>query len=430
MTFIKRRTPSDCRCWPLILHSRGLLLRLASATLLCGVIVGVNGARADDLPRSIAAARALESSDALPLTSFYRPPSPLPHVAPGTLIRAQAFQGYSLPPGASAIRILYETRRLDGSNTVASGVVLIPSGKVPAGGWPVIAWAHGTSGVARQCAPSLMKDVEYGSEGLMPMVAAGYAVVATDYAGLGTPGPHQYENKFAQANDVIYSIAAAHRAVPSLGAHWVAIGHSQGGTAVWGVAEKEARRHDPGYLGGISVAGDINFSDDPNDDPRIIDPATAMYWIYDAYAVQASYPGFDIASMLTPAGMGVYHELTTKGCWYYGYAVMEALGPRQVGRSGWTRLKAVKQWFHDNHSSDIPIRGPLLVIAGEDDRTVPFVSIVRGVEKACRHHLPIEFWHRKGLDHDPLMDKLTPAMLAWTRGRMAGRLWQSTCGSP
>ena len=51
-------------------------------------------------------------------------------------------------------------------------MVLIPAGSAPVGGWPVIAWAHGTSGMARICAPSLMKDIEYGDEGLMPMVAA------------------------------------------------------------------------------------------------------------------------------------------------------------------------------------------------------------------------------------------------------------------
>jgi NAD(P)H-dependent flavin oxidoreductase YrpB (nitropropane dioxygenase family) len=34
-----------------------------------------------------------------------------------------------------------------------------------AGGLGSIAWAHGTSGVARQCAPSLAKDVYFGEEG-------------------------------------------------------------------------------------------------------------------------------------------------------------------------------------------------------------------------------------------------------------------------
>ena len=152
------------------------------------------GASADDLmPKTRAQALAMEAQDALPLTRFYDPP-PLGERTPGTLLRSEPFDGYSLPPGARAVRILYVSRALDGARDAVSGVVLIPAGSPPRGGWPVIAWAHGTSGVARMCAPSLMKDVEYGSEGLMPMVAAGFAGIATDYAGLGTPGAHQYDN--------------------------------------------------------------------------------------------------------------------------------------------------------------------------------------------------------------------------------------------
>src|SRR5277367_2755594 len=197
---------------------------------------------ADDvLPNSRAEALSMEAKVALPLTPFYEPPQPFEKASPGTLIRSEPFVGYSVPKGARAIRILYHSRALNGDDIAASGVVLIPAGTAPQGGWPVIAWAHGTSGVARMCAPSLMKDMEYGEEGLMPMVAAGFAVVAADYAGLGTPGPHQYDNKIAHANDVVYSVPAARAAVPSLGRRWAAIGHSQGGVAVWGVAELEAK---------------------------------------------------------------------------------------------------------------------------------------------------------------------------------------------
>jgi hypothetical protein len=123
------------------------------------------------LPNSRAEALSLEAMDALPLTTFYEPPQPLVRAAPGTLIRSEAFVGYSLPKGARAVRILYHSRALNSDDIAASGVVLIPAGTAPPGGWPVIAWAHGTSGVARMCAPSLMKDMEYGEEGLMPMVA-------------------------------------------------------------------------------------------------------------------------------------------------------------------------------------------------------------------------------------------------------------------
>ena len=164
-------------------------------------------------PTAVTEARDLEQADALPLTAFYDAP-PLTGSEPGDLLRQESGTGYDLPEGVSAVRILYHSLDAAGRDVATSGVVLIPAGTAPKKGWPVIAWAHGTSGVARMCAPSAMKDVYYGDEGLFPMVEAGYAVVATDYHGLGTVGPHQYSNRTAQVNDVIHSVPAAREAVP------------------------------------------------------------------------------------------------------------------------------------------------------------------------------------------------------------------------
>src|SRR5215475_9726615 len=190
-------------------------------------------APAQEMPHSAAEAQKMEREDALPATPLYSNPT-LGVSRPGDLLAQEPVTSYSLPVG-SAVRIAYHSRDATGHDVAATAAVLIPSGKAPAGGWPVIAWGHGTSGVARQCAPSLMKDVYYGDEGLKEMLNAGYAVVATDYHGLGTPGVHQWVNKTAQARDVIYSVPAARKAVPALGRRWVADGHSQGGLAAWGV---------------------------------------------------------------------------------------------------------------------------------------------------------------------------------------------------
>ncbi len=120
------------------------------------------------MPKSIDEAIRMESADALPRTGFYDTPA-LASSKPGDLLRQEPGTGYALPNGATAIRILYHSLSADGKDIATSGVVLIPAGTAPVGGWPVIAWAQGTSGVARQCAPSLQKDMEYGEEGLMPM---------------------------------------------------------------------------------------------------------------------------------------------------------------------------------------------------------------------------------------------------------------------
>ncbi len=391
---------------------------------LIGAMLAAASVWADELPKSRTEALAMERQDALPLSGFYDPPSPLVPAPPGALIRSEPFTGYDLPPGAHAVRILYHSRARDGRDIAASGVVLLPAGTPPVGGWPVIAWAHGTSGVARQCAPSLMRDVEYGSEGLMPMVAAGFAVVATDYAGLGTPGPHQYDNKLAQANDVVYSVPAARTAVRSLGARWVAIGHSQGGVAVWGVAELEASLHDPDYAGGISVAGDTDFDWYELHDSRTYTAISTMYWPLTAFGIKASYPSFAPARLLTAPFLERYRDVTTKGCWYYSYAAAAEVAGQPAVRRGWQQIAELRRYNADSRSATRPIKGPLLILAGDDDQSVSFANIKNGVARACRLGLPIEFAHRPGLDHDPLMEKTIDLQLAWTRDRLAGKPWR------
>jgi pimeloyl-ACP methyl ester carboxylesterase len=274
-----------------------------------------------------------------------------------------------------------------------------------------------------------MKDVEYGSEGLMPMVAAGFVVIATDYAGLGTPGPHLYDNKIAQANDVVYSVPAARAAVPLLGPRWVAIGHSQGGVAVWGVAELEAKLKDPTYRGAISVAGDMSYESFEAHDAVTFDTVTNLYWPLTAFGVKASYPSLDVARMLTPVMLERYEDVTSKGCWYYAYAAAAEIGHQAAVRPGWNKIPELVRYNRDSRSTDKPIRGPLMVLAGDDDASVNFANIQQGVKEACRNHLPIEFVHRPGLDHDPLMEKTIDLQLDWVRARLDGKPWRSNCKS-
>lgn len=402
---------------------------IAGAALAVALLLGpASATRADDapdLPRTLAEAIRMERADALPASSFYDAPS-LRGSRPGDLLREAAFDGYAIPQGARAIRILYHSLDADGRDVATSGVVLIPAGRPPAGGWPVIAWAHGTSGVARQCAPSLAKDLVYGEEGLMPMVRAGFAVVATDYHGLGTQGPHQYVNKLAQARDVIYSIPAARKAVPSLARRWTAIGHSQGGMAMWGVAELQASLHDPDYLGAISVAGAGELRDTLASMAQPGGFAT-FYLVYMAYGIHALSPSFKPSDMLAGKALARYPAATTRGCWDYDYASF--LGDRggKVLKAGWERHPAAQKFFAMNEAGDLPMAGPFLVIAGEADQSVPLDGVKRAVVKACAHGNALAFRSYPGLDHDPTMEQSTPDQLAWVRDRIAGKPFANEC---
>ncbi|MBI1683773.1 lipase family protein [Caulobacter hibisci] len=168
------------------------------------------------------------------VTPFYRWTGAAPSL-PGMMLRTETLPAeLSLAGAGRAERILYSaTNWLDArAIETVSGAVFFPKGAPPVGGWPVIAWAHGTTGVADVCAPSFnprsLRDQQY----LSAWLEAGYAVVATDYAGLGAPGPHPYLQSRSEGIAVLDSVRAVLKAYPGLLANKVVtMGQSQGSGA-------------------------------------------------------------------------------------------------------------------------------------------------------------------------------------------------------
>ena len=166
--------------------------------------------------------------------AFYTPPTDVAQ-EPGHLLRAEPFtQG--IPDSAKAWRILYTTTRDEGQPAVASGIVMV-SDDAPPGPRPVIAWAHGTTGFARPCGPSLLDEPFVA--GALPAEAQlldrGWALVATDYIGLGTAGPHPYLIGQGEGRSVLDAVRAAHQHDQlDVADETVVWGHSQGGhAALW-----------------------------------------------------------------------------------------------------------------------------------------------------------------------------------------------------
>ena len=143
------------------------------------------------LALALAAVATFVRRDAAADDSFYRAQPVQIIGAPGTLIRTERLE-LGLMLEADAYRILYRSTGLNGEPIAVSGMVIAPRGVPPEGGRPLVAWAHPTSGVVSRCAPSLAIFKFQQIQGLREMVARGFVVAATDYPGLGTPGPHPY----------------------------------------------------------------------------------------------------------------------------------------------------------------------------------------------------------------------------------------------
>lgn len=151
----------------------------------------------------------------------------------GTLLQQDAFVR-GVPTNAQAWRILYTTTRPDGSAALASAIVMA-SRTADDGPRPVIAWTHGTTGVAEGCAPSLLGDPFANVPALSKLIDKGWLYVATDYVGQGTPGPHPYLIGEGEARSALDAIRAARQMeTVQAGEDSVVWGHSQGGhAALW-----------------------------------------------------------------------------------------------------------------------------------------------------------------------------------------------------
>jgi Secretory lipase len=143
--------------------------------------------------------------------------------------------------GAQAARVVYRSTEGDtGAPTVVSGAVFAPAGTPPEGGWPVVAFAHGTTGIDEPCAPSLSTTLLNEAPIVAGLLALGYAVAVPDYQGLGADGVHPYLDARTAGLNVIDAVRALRATFPDIGNRWAAIGHSQGGGAAWAADEQAA----------------------------------------------------------------------------------------------------------------------------------------------------------------------------------------------
>ena len=226
------------------------------------------------------------------LDAFYATPGGFEATPPGTVFRTERLPSADVA-GGRAYRLLYRTERANGSAAVSGAIAIVPTAPAPAGGRPVLAWAHGTIGLGRGCAPSRRTHPLQASPWTTDAIANGFVLIATDYAGLGTAGPNGYLLGRSEARDILNSVRALD-AVPGAdpGRRWTVLGHSQGGhAAVWAAALAREEMPDRPLLGVAVGAPALNL------DAIVADQwASGIGWgvgaeMYESWP--AAYPGVD-----------------------------------------------------------------------------------------------------------------------------------------
>jgi hypothetical protein len=382
---------------------------------LAGISFAREAARAPG--QATASARHPEILRSFPLTKFYDTADPLPPDQPGELIRSTAFEGYDLSPGVSAVRLLYHSRSASGDDVAASGVVLFPDEKPPAGGWPVIAWAHGLSGVARPCAPSLARNLQHGPF-LSMYVHLGYAIVASDYTGLGTSFRSAFADAPSNAWDLIYSIPAARRAVPLLGSRWIAMGTGEGGMAVAGVAELEQEMDDPNYLGSIVISRLADLQDE-------YEPVSSLSYrlpLFLAYGIKTVYQQFEVSDILTGKALALYRQVAEVCRETQGVEKSSAAG---MLKPNWASNQFVQKYFSRNRLGLKPAHAPLLVISSGTDPSL--VDTTKIVARLCRQGDQVQFEAYPESDPGRVIGDSVRDQIAWMQGRFAHGPVRTNC---
>jgi hypothetical protein len=227
---------------------------------------------------------------------------------PGSVIAATDLPRELWIPGAGrAYRLTYATADHGGAPAISTGAVYLPPGPAPEGGWPVVSYAHGTIGVADQCAPSMtgLQDIE--SAYLQGWLARGYAVVATDYIGLGTPGVLPYLDGKAAAHSVIDMVRAARAIDAGVSTRWVVIGLSQGGHAALHTAhEASGYAPDLDYRGAVPIGAPSSleqlFPFGGPGFPNLGLRGLTTFSLYTIVGLRSARPDLDLDSYLSPRG--------------------------------------------------------------------------------------------------------------------------------
>jgi len=350
-----------------------------------------------------------------PLTRFYDAPKPLPAGQPGDLIRSEPFDQYDLPL-VVAMRILYRSQSASGFDVPVSGVVLTPAGDPPASGWPVIAWAHAFSGAARSCAPSVARNLDYGPSFAM-WIGLGYAVVATDYAGLGSDARSSVIDMTSNANDVVNAVKAAHAAVPHLGPRWIALGDSEGAPAVVALDELEQENRDPNYLGSIALSG---VGDAKDVYERLAKGSERGRIALLAHGIKTVDPEFEAKEILTAKGMTVYDQVGE-------ICAPPASSSEELLKAGWNRNPFVQKFFDRNRVGEKKSAAPLLVISGEADAIFPFDLVSSAVARLCQQGDLVQFDHYPNLDRNRVPGESVTEQTSWVRDRFAGKQVPGNC---
>ncbi|WP_050406549.1 alpha/beta fold hydrolase [Bradyrhizobium embrapense] len=347
----------------------------------------------------------------------------------GTLLKSEPFSK-AVPEGAQGWRILYVTTRV-GKPVVASAVIVVAKQNAQSPR-PIIAWAHGTTGVVSGCAPSVMEKPFDNLPSIDALVREGWAYIGADYPGLGTDGGHTYLVGEDAANAVLDAVRAARQMRDAnLGDRLVVWGHSQGGnSALWAGMRVTEYAPELKLLGvaALAPASDLKGLVSASKGGRFGKIISAL--ILRSYS--QAYPDVQVGDYARGVSRLIASDIASRCVGGYGalFSVLETnLFPSEGIFSRDPTTGSLGNRLGENTPTGI-IPAPVLIAQGEvDDLVLPEVQ-KRYVTARCSAGQKIGFRTYAGRSHLSLVgadSPLAPELLSWTRDLFDGKPKEGNC---
>lgn len=361
--------------------------------------------------------------------AFYDAPSPLPSGPPGTVIRSEPLNG--APEGSLAWKILYLSTSYSGKPTPVSATLVVPVTPAPPGSRPVVAFAHGTVGVATNCAPSTRSYWAEDIDGLDEFLKAGYAVVATDYEGMGTSGTHPYLVGKAAAMNVLDSVRAAHNfAEAGAGTSYVVWGYSQGGHASLFSGELTAL-----YAPELKLVG-VAAGAPPTDLATLFqrDLGTTFGNVLGAYAFDSwskVYDNTDLGQVVRRGARPIVRNVA-KLCIREEEEATAILPGSLFMKITFVSNDPVetepwKSLFVENSPGRSKIPAPIIIVQGAKDGLVHADVTETFAKSLCAKGETVAFRSYPDVNHVTAVRVVTPDVAAWIVDRFEDKPAPSTC---
>lgn len=389
------------------------------------------------LPPSASASSALAGTPPVPATD-HRATSTLAS-ATGSLDARKRDLGdvllateMALAPQLAAVatgrRISYISSDADGRHIVVTGAVLTPRARASSER-RVVAWGHGTEGLADSCAPSRSGSMSsdptfdlYANE-VGSLLRRGWTVAATDYPGLGSPGPHPYLVGESEGRAMIDSVRAARSLSARLSPEWVAVGHSQGGQAALFAGELA---HE--YGAGLKLRGVVGLAAAADLDQlaqAIAGTPGQGYLVMALYGLAAVDPGIRPQAYLAPAAQRRVGVLRT-GCYTDIMSAYQGLTAEQLLVGGSLPPDIIDD-FAVSNPGQRPGGAPVLLLSGEADETVPTFVAQDLQASYCARGTPTSLRSYPGATHDTILTQSSADAAAWIEDRFAGDPVRDAC---